>query len=477
LKTVIKYSVTNIFFCASLLILSGGALWAQDSEKSLAIPDTGPIIIDNAVPESAPVFFDEPVPMPDKDSIRIRLKKLSKTTQIPLTYNNAVYGFISYFAVRNREYSKMVLRRTEAFFPTFERILKENGMPDELKYLSIVESGLNPRARSRAGAVGLWQFVPATGTSMNLKIDWYMDERQDPEKSTQAACKYLKYLYNRFGQWELALAAYNCGPTATARAVKACRNKRDFWEVYYHLPRETRSYVPQFIAVTYLMSHSKDHNLFAEYSEDYSNFHTLYTDQYVNLEILARQLEICVEDIQKLNPVLTKSIVPAYLKNFPLRIPSSRYHVLMNNYCSIMDSCTKQGNDELITEVNPFSEKAATRASFTHIVKKGEIVGKIARKYHISVKELMAWNNLRSNELKYKQKLVIWKEGYQKNEDKRHVARIENKPFKSKKTYMVQNGDTLWGISQKADIPLSKLKKLNRLKGNEVKPGQKLLIG
>lgn len=457
--------------------MSLAAIHAQDDEKSLAPPETGVAIGDNTVPEATPLFFDEPVPMPDKDSIRIRLKKLSKTTQIPLTYNNTVYSFISYFAVRNREYSKMVMRRTEAYFPTFERILKENGMPDELKYLSIVESGLNPRARSRAGAVGLWQFVHATGTSMNLKIDWYLDERQDPEKSTLAACKYLKYLYNRFGQWELALAAYNCGPTATARAVKACRNKRDFWEVYYHLPRETRSYVPQFIAVTYLMNHSKEHNLLADYFEDYSDYHTLYTDQYVNLEVLARQLEICVEDIQKLNPVLTKSAVPAYLKNFPLRIPSSRYHVLMNNYCSIMDSCSKLGNDELITEVNPFSEKASTRASFTHIVRKGEIIGNIASKYHISVKEMMAWNNLSSNRLKYKQRLVIWKEGYQKNEDKRQIARIETKPFKSKKTYMVQSGDTLWGISQKADIPLSKLKKLNKLRGNEVKPGQKLLIG
>lgn len=466
-----------IFFCTTLLVTLSFSLRAQDEELGVFAPEKEQVVVDNGIPESAPLFFDEPVPMPDKDSIKTRLKKLSKNTVIPLTFNNTVYSFISYFAVRNREYSKMVLRRTEAFFPIFERILKENNMPDELKYLSIVESGLNPRARSRAGAVGLWQFVPATGESMNLKIDWYFDERQDPEKSTQAACKYLKYLYNRFGQWELALAAYNCGPTATARAVRACRNKRDFWEVYYHLPRETRSYVPQFIAVTYLMNHNKEHNLFAEYTEDGGNYHTLYTEQYINLDALAKQLDICVEDIQKLNPVLTKNIVPAYLKNFPLKIPSSSYHALMNNYCSIMDSCFKAGNDELVTDVNPFSEKAQTKASFTHLVKRGEILKKIAKKYHINVKELMTWNNLRSSKLKYGQKLVIWKEGYQKNEDKHKIARIENKPFKSKKTYLVQRGDTLWSISLKADIPLSKLKKLNRLKGNEVKPGQKLVLG
>ncbi len=237
--------------------------------------------------------------------------------------------------------------------------------------------------------------------------------------------------------------------------------------------------MPQFIAITYLMNHNKDHNLYADYTEDLSGYHTLYTDQYVNLEVLAKQLDLCAEDIQRLNPVLTKSAVPGYLKNFPLRIPSSRYHVLMNSYCSIMDSCSRIGTEELITDVNPFSEKSSTRASFTHLVKRGEIIAKIAKKYHVTQKELIAWNNLRSGKLRFGQKLVIWKEGYQKNDDKRNLARVETKPFKggNKKTYKVQQGDTLWSISQKADIPLSKLKKLNKLKGNEVKPGQKLLLG
>lgn len=473
----LKNSVPKPVFFIYLLLLSAIAI-AQDEEDVINIPDNGPVVTNEFTPEPAPLPYDEPVPMPDKDSIRIRLKKLSKHTEIPLTFNNTVYSFISYFTVRNREYSKMVLRRKDLYFPIFERILKQYGMPDELKYLSIVESGLNPRARSRAGAVGLWQFVPATGESLDLKIDWYFDERQDPEKSTVAACKYLKYLFDRFGQWELALAAYNCGPTATARAVKACRNKRDFWEVYYHLPRETRSYVPQFIAIAYMMNHSKEHNLFVDYYEDYGNYHTIYTDQYINLEILAKQLDMCVEEIQKLNPMLTKNIIPSYVKNFPLRIPSSRYHVLMNNYCSIMDSCSVLGNEELITDVNPFSEKASTRASFNHLVKRGEILQRIATKYRVTTKEIMAWNNLKSSTLKQGQKLVIWKENYQKNDDKRvYASRHETNTFKGKKTYFVQPGDTLWSISQKADIPLSKLKKLNKLKGNEVKPGQKLLLG
>lgn len=468
-----------LYFLKLVFVFGSLSSFSQDPKGTSFEQDKGSIYAEEILPEPAPLFTNETFPIPDKDSVKLRLKKLSKGMDIPLTYNNTVYSFIHYFTVRNRDYSRMVLKRKDVYFPIFEKILKENNMPDELKYLSIVESGLNPRARSRAGAVGLWQFVPATGESLDLKIDYYFDDRQDPEKSTRAACAYLKYLYSKFGQWELALAAYNCGPTATMRAVKQSRSRRDFWDVYYHLPRETRSYVPQFIAIAYMINYADEHNLLPEYYENISEHHTIYTDQYINLEALAKQLEICVEDIQKLNPILTKNVIPSYRKNFPLKIPADKYVVLMERYCAIMDSCLKVGSEELINEVNPFSEKASTRASFTHIVKRGEVLNKIASKYKVSANEIKNWNNLSSSSLRYGQKLVIWKEGYQKNEDKKLIAKnskSSNKALKSKKTYYVQPGDTLWSISQKADISLAKLKKLNKLKGNEVKPGQKLIL-
>ena len=470
-------NTSKLYFFYILIALLHSNIFAQDATGTSFEQDKGSIYAEEVLPVPAPLFTNETFPLPDKDSVKLRLKKLGKGMDIPLTYNNTIYSFIHYFTVRNRDYSRMVLKRKDVYFPIFERILKENNMPDELKYLSIVESGLNPRARSRAGAVGLWQFVPATGESLDLKIDYYFDDRQDPEKSTRAACAYLKYLYSKFGQWELALAAYNCGPTATMRAVKQSRSRRDFWDVYYHLPRETRSYVPQFIAIAYMINHANDHNLMPDYYENIAEHNIIYTDQYINLEVLARQLEICVEDIQKLNPILTKNVVPAYCKNFPLKIPAEKYAILMEKYCAIMDSCLKSGNEELINEINPFSEKASTRASFTHVVKRGEILNKIAVKYKVSLKELKNWNNLSNPALRYGQKLVIWKEGYQKNEDKKLlIANKKHKSLKTKKTYYVQPGDTLWGISQKADIPISKLKKLNKLKGNEVKPGQKLML-
>ncbi|MDX2190696.1 MAG: transglycosylase SLT domain-containing protein [Bacteroidota bacterium] len=443
--------------------------FAQDFESDDSPMQMIPV---DKIPEPAPLFIEDNVEAPHKDSVQARLKKIEKT--IPLSFNQTIYSFIHYFTVRNREYSRMVLRRKDAYFPIFEKILKENNMPDELKYLSIVESGLNPRAKSRAGAVGLWQFVSNTGKYYKLNIDWYFDERSDPEKSTKAACEYLRYLHDMFGNWELALAAYNCGPGNVRKAIKASRNKRDFWEIYYNLPRETRSYVPQFIAISYLMNYSNEHNLFADYYESIHNTHTIYADQYINLDQLAKQLDICPEDLQKLNPTLIRNRVPAYAVNFPVKIPAEKVHILMSNYCAIMDSCSKMGSEELIESINPFSERSKYRNSVTHIVKKGEVLGAIARKYKVTSTEIMAWNNLKSKTLKYGQKLTVWRDGVQQNTDKVDTQ-IAFKPGK-KNVYKVQPGDTLWSICQKMDVPVSKLKKLNKLKSNELKAGMKLII-
>lgn len=462
----------NVYF----LIFCSFCLFAQEDIQTIDEEQT--VVADNLIPEPAPVFMDSTVPEIQKDSIKNRLRRIEG--EIPLSYNNTIISFISYFVIRNREYSKMVLRRKEAFFPTFERILKENNMPDELKYLSIVESGLNPRARSRAGAVGLWQFVPATGKYYKLNIDWYIDERSDPEKSTKAACEYLRYLYKMFDNWELALAAYNCGPGNVRKAIRNSRNKRDFWEIYYHLPRETRSYVPQFIAISYLMNYHKEHNLFPEYNESIWTPFTVYTDQYVNVDILAKHIDVCPEDLQRMNPTLLRNRVPSHAKNFPLKIPAEKTHLLMANYCNIMDSCSKSGAEDIIEEINPNSEKAKNRSVITHVVKKGEILQRVASKYHVTVRELMVWNNLKAKSLKYGQKLTVWRDDAQKNFDKR--ASYNNQtaskfPKSRKNTYKVQPGDTLWSICEKLDLSMKTLKKLNKLRSNQVKPGQKLLLG
>ena len=191
-----------------------------------------------------------------------RLQYLDGQTPFDLTYNPVVQSYIDLYAVRKREMTSRMLGLSDLYFPVFEEYLDRHGMPLEMKYLAVVESALNPAARSRAGAVGLWQFMLPTGKMFGLKADSYVDERHDLHKSTEAACNYLTYLYKIYDNWELALAAYNCGPGNVNKAIRRSGGRKDYWEIYDHLPRETRGYVPAFIAVNYVFAHAADHNLY-----------------------------------------------------------------------------------------------------------------------------------------------------------------------------------------------------------------------
>lgn len=210
------------------------------------------VIVETYSSDTAPYFSDQ--------IIRERLQSIEKT--IPLTFNPVTRGFIDYFTTKNREYTKLMLQRKDYYFPLFESLLEKHGMPTELKYLAVVESGLHPRAVSRVGAAGLWQFMPYTGKSFNLNQDFYIDERLDIYKSTEAACLYLKQLYQMFGDWELAIASYNCGPGNVRKAIRKSGGKRNFWQAYRFLPKETRSYVPQFVALAYALNYPEEHFIF-----------------------------------------------------------------------------------------------------------------------------------------------------------------------------------------------------------------------
>jgi membrane-bound lytic murein transglycosylase D len=242
--------------------------------------------------------------------------------EVPLNFNNRVKGFIDYFTITDRDYTKEVFGRIHLYFPIIEKKLAEYGLPDELKYLSIVESGLNPRARSRAGAIGLWQFIYGTARVYNLKIDWYIDERMDPEKSTDAACRYLKNLYSEFNDWELALAAYNAGPGNVRKAIRRSGHKKKFWDIYRYLPRETRAYLPQFVALTYVANFAESHNFSIEdYNQYLPESDTLIVNQFLYLKTLADLTGKCSEDIECLNPILKRRAVPESARDFVLFIP------------------------------------------------------------------------------------------------------------------------------------------------------------
>ena len=396
---------------------------------------------------------------------------------IPLVYNDKIHAFINYFTVRDREYTKMVMRRRNLYFPIFEKYLKKFGLPDELKYLSIIESGLNPRAVSRVRAVGLWQFMSATGKYYGLNNDWFIDERMDPEQSTEAACRYLRDLYNMFKDWELALAAYNTGPGNVKRAIRRSGYKRSFWEIYPNLPRETRSYVPQFVAITYTMNYLDEHNFYDDGEEMLVVADTLKVNKFLHFETFARLTGTCVEDLQKLNPSVLRNAVPQGNKPYAIYIPQTAKAKLALNRLAILDSASKTGKKELELLAKNTAGSTYARDRIIYKIKNGDVLGSIAIRHGVTVTDLKKWNNLRGNTIRAGQRLNIWTKPSTRSTvvAKAPAAPI---PVPDSKTYTVQPGDTLWNISKKFEgLTIEKIKSLNKLSDNKIQPGQRLIIG
>lgn len=444
---------------------------------SLPEPTVEPLASDSTVATLLILPSDlEYIPGDDTpELIEDRLNCLEK--QIPLTYNNTVHGFIDFFTVRNREYTRMVQRRQDLFFPLFEKYLTQYNLPDELKYLSIIESGLNPRAVSRARAVGLWQFMSGTGKYFGLQTDWYVDDRMDPDKSTDAACRYLSQLYRIFGNWELALAAYNSGPGTVRKAVRRSGYKNSFWEVYPHLPRETRAYVPQFIAIIYAMNYAEQHNLAETAREQIPLYDTLAVKQFLHFETLANLTGTCLEDLQKLNPSVLRNALPENGRKKIIKIPLHSKIILDSNRVAILDSASRVGRKEIELSAKNSTGNTYGREMTTYKVVSGDVLGSIAIRHRVSVQDLRTWNNLNGNTIRVGQRLVVWMApGSSTAKNTVSAEAILLSP--DTKTYIVQPGDTLWDISKKVPgLTVEKIKSLNNLKSNNLQPGQKLIVG
>jgi membrane-bound lytic murein transglycosylase D len=346
------------------------------------------------------------LPEIDHELIEDRLSCLE--SGVPLSYDSRVVDFINYFAVKDRPYSAHVFAKAPYYFHIFEEYLKKYNLPDELKYLSIVESGLNPRAISRAGAGGLWQFMPYTGRIYGLHIDWYIDERMDPYQATEAACKYLSELYGIFNDWELALAAYNAGPGNVRRAIRRSGYKKKFYEIYPYLPRETRSYVPQYVAIVYLMNYAEYHNLFIPREKYSVEMDSVIVSDYLHLPTMAQMLDICTEDLLALNPSIKREVLPQDVKNFPLRIPKDRADYFLTHEKQILDSASKVNRAE--TEYLARNSIGSTygRKKVVHRVKSGEVLGTIAQRYHVRIRDIRKWNGIYGNLIRSGQRLNIW---------------------------------------------------------------------
>ncbi len=472
-----------LFFCgtnASLAFFSISSLSA--SAYLPAIMSENPDPVDSVgIEPFEPAYDYDYIPDASYEDIADRIACMD--SDMPLNFNENVQAFVHYFTIRDRNYSRLMIARQETYFPVFEKYLKKYGLPDELKYLSIVESGLNPQARSRVGAVGLWQFMPSTGRVFGLDQDWYMDERMNPEKSTEAACKYLKQLYNMFDDWELALAAYNTGPGNVRKAIRRSGYKRDFWEIYNYLPRETRSYVPQFVAVAYALTHASEHNLYADALEFAIETDTVMVDKFISLKAMSEQLNVCEEELVKLNPELKRDVVPETTKRYALIIPADKYDFLTANRVSIIDSAS---SEEVKQEFEQIAQKISSntyeKEKVVYKVRSGDVLGVIADRHGVGLSELQSWNNLHGSRIYAGQRLTIWVD--QSRASKSNNTVLASKSSQSKvapmkgKTYLVQPGDSLWEISKKYEgLSVARIKQLNNLRNNDIKPGQKLIIG
>ncbi|MBL7980791.1 MAG: LysM peptidoglycan-binding domain-containing protein [Flavobacteriales bacterium] len=416
----------------------------------------------------------EHIPAWSATAVSERLRVLDDRTPFDLTYNAPVQAYIDLYTIRKRELSSRMLGLAELYFPVFEEALDRHRMPMELKYLAVVESALNPAARSRAGAVGLWQFMLPTGKMYGLDVDSYIDERHDVYLSTDAACKYLKYLHSLYDSWEMALAAYNCGPGNVNKAIRRSGGYKDYWKIYDHLPRETRGYVPAFIAVNYLFAHHADHNLYpvaptyCAYEVD-----TLQVCYRLDLQSVAKLTGASYEELQALNPTFKLGVVPDIAQPMTIYMPREAAGVFVANEDHFRYAVPAQATP-LPASTATVAAAAPTAAQRTHTVRSGESLGTIARKYGVSVSDLKRWNGLRSDRIHAGQKLKVGRpQGSTSAERPAPDRAAENFAY-----YTVQPGDTLWNIAQRhPGVTVEDLRRLNAdgLRDG-LKPGLKLKV-
>ena len=447
------------------------SLWLQEMYNS-PLYDTIQYVIDDT--KLVDVQLDE---LPT-ELLKERLEVLNSETPFHVEYNKSLERLIkTYLKTRKGAYSNL-MSRAQFYFPMFEEQLDKYDIPLEIKYLAIVESALKPRAKSRVGATGLWQFMYQTGKQFGLNVSSYVDERQDPLKSTEAACKYLTALYRIFGDWDLALAAYNSGPGNVSKAIRRAGGKRNYWNIRQFLPRETAGYLPAFYATLYIMKYADAHGIAAKkaYINKFET-DTIHIKKQVTFEQINKFLDVDIEMLQFLNPQYKLDIIPYRKnKNYYIRLPLYNVGQFISNQKELYAFV----DAEEAKREKPLPQYVEMNNRLRYRVKSGDYLGKIANKFGVSVSSLKRWNGLRSNRLKIGQRLTVYPRKLTSSVKKATVQKRSKKPLPKRPytTYIVKNGDSLWTISKKfPNVSVQNLKDWNDIWSvKSLKPGMKLKI-
>jgi membrane-bound lytic murein transglycosylase D len=348
-------------------------------------------------------FEENEIPVYSNEDIKSRLSLLE--TEIPLNYNDQVRPYIDLYTVRKRKLLAKVLTLSKLYFPTIEEIFDREGIPLEMKYLAVIESALNHAATSPVGAAGMWQFMAPTGNMYGLKTTSNLDERRDFIKSTEASVMYFKNSYRVYGDWLLVIASYNCGMGNVNKAIRKSGGKRSFWEIMPYLPRETRGYVPAFIAATYAMNYASEHNIYP--AELDLNYHTdtVQVDNRYSLEQLSMALDISVAEIKLLNPSLRRGYIPFTANKVSLTLPYNKIikFASVNNLENL-----NLADEQLMALANSKVKESKVADKIFYRVRKGDLLVSIANEYNVTVKQLKKWNRIKGAKLKKGQRLKIF---------------------------------------------------------------------
>jgi len=404
----------------------------------------------------------------------LRFFEINKLSPIDFDFNASVKYYIDYYLTKRPDLLSKALGLSNYYFPLFEESLDKYNLPLELKYLAVIESALNPIARSRSGAIGLWQFKYNTALMMDLEINNFIDERQDPIKSTDAACRYLEFLYNTFEDWQLALAAYNGGPGMLRNALARSNGKKNYWDIRSLLPTETQGYVPGFLAMAFLLTHAEEFNIKAEMpSFMYNEVDTIMINNAINLTSISDHLNIPLEQLKFLNPIYKRNYIPKMDKPMPLVLPKNK----INDFFAKQSFLSDYSFPSNINAVNNDD-----RVLVNYVVKSGDYMNKIALNYRCSIDDIVKWNNLSGYTLFSGQKLKIWTPKSNYLNMSSQAIESNNNNAKSKETkqhiYVVQEGDSLYRISTKFEgVSVEDITQANNINNpNHLIPGRKIIV-